>query len=391
MSGPLADFVRGILRRRGALIEDVGEDRIEALLPREVSRLLGADEYAVFRFSPNASPDGPDRWVSYDSDIFRAFENLLGDRGGFSVIRLRTPSLKLEKIEEKVHDCVGFNNAAFRLERRETARISYLATCARYAAVSDERREGLITSWVNEINLSSGSFPGEIGEFLRGFLETETSGTGDGIPESPGNRAVEQVKRPDLADVLRAAHGIQTERVREDLGDFVGSLERRLDRDIRRVNEYYRSLAGEARRRHEKKGAAGGGGEEEKTRILEKIEAIERERRGKVRDLIGKYALSIQVDPIASIRIEIEAPLFWLRIRRRKAARSFPLTYNPLLRKLDNLPCEVCYYPTGSYWVCDDSLHILCSRCLRGCRGCERPLCRRCHPAGCPRCGDIGE
>ncbi|HZX48560.1 MAG TPA: hypothetical protein VFF47_05015 [Nitrospirota bacterium] len=74
-------------------------------------------------------------------------------------------------------------------------------------------------------------------------------------------------------------------------------------------------------------------------RLRTKLNAIESERNWKIQDLISRYALSIQIEPVSAIRIETPVSLFLINIKRRLASRQFPVTYNTLTRHLDPLPC----------------------------------------------------
>ncbi|MBI5853987.1 MAG: hypothetical protein HZB35_01895, partial [Nitrospirae bacterium] len=166
------------------------------------------------------------------------------------------------------------------------------------------------------------------------------------------------------------------------LSDFSKSLERRLNRDIARVRQYYQTLAEEAMRIAAKKAAGG----EDRDKAQRKIEAIETERTWKIQDLVAKYRLTLQTEPIALVRIETKAPIFWLALKRRKGRRSFPLTYNPLVKALDPFPCEGCFYPKKAPFVCDDRLHLVCPGCFAACPQCGKEICRACRPRGCPKC-----
>ena len=131
------------------------------------------------------------------------------------------------------------------------------------------------------------------------------------------------------------------------LKDFVRSLERRLNRDTRRVYEYYETLKKETELAIWEKARTH---TEDKTikddaleRLRTKLDAIESERNWKMQDLISRYALSIQIEPVSAIWIETPVSLFLINIKRRLASRQFPVTYNPLIRHLDPLPIVVIY------------------------------------------------
>ncbi len=360
----LATFTADLLRESGALIE-TSDHGLEALLPGDASRLLEAPEHVKLSFS--REEEGIP--VSFDSDFFKKMAQLLGDRGRFSAISLPASPLRPEKLEDRLDEKVVLHNAVFHLERKEQKRISYLLAYFKYTARSDDRQEGIVASLINEVNLSVRGVPLE-------------------LLESMANNAEEplgEAERENVDKVLSALSRAQREIVKEALQDLLLSLERRLNRDIRRVHDYYQTLMREHRQVLEKKAST----TEEKEKIHSRIEAIERELKGKVQDLIGKYHLNLQIEPISFIRVETVTQVFWLLIKRRKEARSFPLTYNPILRSLDSLPCESCFYPRGGHSVCDDRLHITCKQCFGPCCQCGKIYCGACHPKGCPRCGGL--
>lgn len=359
----LADFTADLLSESGAIVEP-GRDGLEALLPPDVAGLLEIPEHVKLSFSRE---EGEGITVSYESEIFKKMARLLGHRGRFCAVSLPSLPLRWEKLEDRLDEKVVFHNAVYHLERKEQKRISYLLAFFKYSAVSDDRQEGIVVSLINQLNLSV--------RWLQANHLEEIAQNGEEL--------LEMAEQENAERIPGALWRAQTEIVREALQDFVLSLERRLNRDIRRVYDYYQTLIQEHRRAVEKKSSTA----EEKEKTHSKIEAIERELKAKIQDLIGKYSLNLQIDPISFIRIDALTQVFWLLIKRRKEARSFPLTYNPILRSLDTLPCEVCFYPKKGYWVCDERLHILCTKCFSPCRRCGKIYCGACHPKGCPKCG----
>ncbi len=360
----LATFTADLLSESGALVEP-HDHSLEALLPADASRLLKAPEHVKLSFS--REEEGIP--VSFDSDFFKKMARLLGDRGKFSAISLPASPLRPEKLEDRLDEKVILHNAVFHLEGKEQKRISYLLAYFKYTARSDDRQEGIVASLINEFNVSVRRPPSELLEFMANNAEEPLG----------------EAERENEDKVLRALLRAQREIVKEALQDFLLSLERRLNRDIRRVHDYYQTLMREHRQVLEKKAST----TEEKENIHSRIEAIERELKDKVQDLIGKYHLDLQIEPIAFMRVETVTQVFWLLIKRRKETRSFPLTYNPILGSLDSLPCEVCFYPRRGHLVCDDRLHIICKQCFDPCCQCGKTYCGACHPKGCPRCGEL--
>jgi hypothetical protein len=358
----LCEFTADLLSQSGALVENIADD-LEALLPDHAARVLELPEHARLTFSAEGTEGA---LVSYDSELFKKMGALLGARGQFSVVTLPASPIRFEKLGERLSEKVLLQNAVFDLERTSEESLSYLLTCFRYTARSDERQEGIGALLINERNLSVRPFDLE----QLDLLEDGTEGSMEGS------------RQPASDAALKALGRAQAERARDSLSDFIKSLERRLNRDIARVRQYYQTLAEEAMRIAAKKAAGG----EDRDKAQRKIEAIETERTWKIQDLIAKYRLTLQTEPIALVRIETKAPIFWLALKRRKGRRSFPLTYNPLVKALDPFPCEGCFYPKKAPFVCDDRLHLVCPACFAACPQCGKEICRACRPRGCPTC-----
>jgi hypothetical protein len=358
----LRDFTADLLAEHGALVEPSSEG-LEVLLPAEVAGVLAIPEHSNLTFLGDRH-DGIS--VSYDSEILKKMAGLLGDRGKFATVGLAPSSVRLEKLEDRLSDKLVFHNAIFQMERKEECPISYLLGYSKYSAISDDRHEGIAGCVINELNFSA----------QKATLETLD------LIAHGSNTSAEQAERGVSERVLNAFWKAQLNIVQEALSDFLVSMERRMNRDIRRVHEYYQTLIHEYRQALAKKSAA----PEDQARIESKIEAVERELKGKVQDLVGKFSIDLQLESISFIRIETVCPVFWLSVKRRKEARQFPLTYNPLSKSFDPLPCEACFYPKKGYYVCDDRLHILCRECFAPCARCDKIYCRACHPKGCPKC-----
>lgn len=363
MRTSLAEFTADLLTESGAVVEPF-EAGLEALLPAEIAGGLALPEHVRLSFSGDSADAIP---LSLDSELLKKMAGLLGERGRFAAVGFPPPSVRLEKLEDRLAEKLAFHNAVYQVERTEERPLSYLLSYAKYTAISDDRQEGIVGALINELNLASQKAPVEILDALAEAAAPET-----------------QLERAPVEQVLKAAWQAQMKIVQESLAEFLASMERRMNRDIRRVHEYYHAMIHEHRQALAKRAAA----PQDKERIESRIEAIERELKGKVRDLAGKFTIDIQLEPISFVRIETTGPIFWLSVKRRKEARQFPLTYNPIVKNLDPLPCEACCYPRKGYYVCDDRLHIVCRECFAPCPRCDKPFCSACHPKGCPKCGN---
>ncbi len=364
--GPLPEVMSDILAFQGAVLEKTADECLEFLSPPSLSTLLGIPEHGKMSFTYQTAC-GDAISAGYDSDLFRAVARVFSGKSRLAMAAYPSPSLNIEKISGSVAEKIVLTNATFRSHKVERQPVNYLLGFFQYTALSDEKREGLIPLLVSDLNLAVCT-PGErLMEIMEGLQEAV-----------PG-----QEVKPEITKVFRAACLAVSTAAAEELDPFFKSLEKRLNRDIKRVFDYYETIKIETQKAMEKRVRSG---EQSAEKQREKVDAIETEKRWKIQDLISKYALNIRIEPVAAIAVATQSPVFWLEIKRRLSSRPFPLTYNPLLRRWDPLPCESCFYPRGGYSICDDQLHIVCSACFKKCPQCGKPFCSACHKHGCPRC-----
>ena len=393
MNKTLPEVISEILTYNGGIIEKKKDSSLEVINPPNVSKSLSIPEYTQLYFSyEDTSRKGI--YASYDSEFFNAIGNLLADKGKFCIAKYERSVPNEKKILKVIPDAVSLNNATFRLTKSGIGNISYLLIYLKYTALSDEKREGILPVLVNETTLSTTAAPENI---ISDIDEAEEEPT--------------HTEKYNMNKVVRAAYSAGSYMAKEKLKDFIRSLERRLNRDIKRVHEYYETLDNETKKVIQKKILSQNPDfvfTEENTQIekqiqeksiqingidklLSKLNAVKEERKWKIRDLLAKYRLTIKIEPVLAIRVQTQSIIFWIDIKRKLSSRPFPLTYNPMLRQLDVLPCESCFNPQKPYYICDNKLHIVCSNCFLACPVCGKQYCRMCYNNVCPKCKKVSK
>jgi hypothetical protein len=117
-----------------------------------------------------------------------------------------------------------------------------------------------------------------------------------------------------------------------------------------------------------------------------KQKAIISDFQAKIHDLIQKFAITFDFKFVQCLEINMPVYRFHILIKRRKNERMLHLNWNPLVKKLDSLPCEAGYKKESARIVCDDSLHLTDPSENSPCPLCSRVSCRACFPNGCPTC-----
>jgi len=372
-SSSFRDFAAHLLNYEGVLIERIEPEGLELLAPVPVAQVLQIPELARLGFGMEL-PAHAER-VGLESDWLERFGHLLGARGQTARVTLPVALPQLTNAGRVVEHTINLQNAVYRVIGVTPAWTRYLVMLFRVTAFSDEKRDGIVKLG---FNLSNGSAIDAIAdELLSHAIETE--GVNDASPPLPAQLPSDWTQTQLKSRVARAL----PERIDAHLAPFLKGMQRRLDRDLRRIHDYFNDLRTESLLRLRKQLAAA---ETETTREHLRLEAIAREYAAKVADLQQKYAL--RVDVVWSQTLEVVMPVqrVEILIKRRKGERKITLDWNPLARKLDIPPCEYSYTQSPVRMVCDDRLHLISPAAHAPCASCAKAYCRACHPLQCPKC-----
>jgi hypothetical protein len=364
------DFAARLLEYEGVLVGRIEPEGLEALSPAPVAQALQISELARLGFAAELPADA--ERVGLESDWLERFGRLLGERGRAARLVLPVALPQLTNPERIVEHTVSLQNAVYRVLGVTAEWTRYLVMLFRLTAFSDEKREGVIKLGFNLANGSTiDAFADEL--ILAALLATGVAGLPP-VPLPPDWTHAQLKSR-----VTRAL----PERIRTHLSPFLSGMQRRLERDLERVHDYFDDLRAESLLRLQKHLASA---ETESARERLRLEAIVREYDAKVADLRQKYALRVDVEWSQTLEIVMPVRRVELLIRRRKGERKLTLDWNPLARKLDVPPCEYSYTREATRVACDDRLHLIAPKAHDPCANCGKAYCRACHPLRCPKC-----
>lgn len=366
--GLFREFAADLLGKSGALVDGLEPEGLAVLLPPELQARWRGGELLHLGFGIEL-PEGAQR-VSLESDWLERFGDLMGEGGRSFRIELAAPDLAPPVLERLLDHHLTLPNAVFRYAGMERAWTRYLILLFRYTAMSDEKRDGLIKLGVN---LQQGSSIDAMVEdlFLHALNAGETSPIHPVTKDLPADWPIARLE----AFIRRAL----PPRVEEQLANFLQGMQRRLDRDLERVFDYYDGLRREAVKQLQKRQ-----GDSARERL--RIEAAVREYQAKVVDLKQKYDLRVTVQLTQAVEIPMPVSRLHLVLKRRKKERKISLDWNPLVRRLDPLPCEWGWSSEPTRLICDDALHLVGPAGLSPCPACAKEYCRACHPRQCPKC-----
>lgn len=368
-SNVLRDFVAHLMECDGALVERIDPLGIEFVVPDRLSKSLGLPEQGRLGFGWQI-PENAQR-VSFESDWLDRLGGVMGQRGRTLRTALNiqcSPPALPERLAER---SLGLQNAVFRVLRVVPAWTCYRLLTFRYSALSDEKRDGIA---ILGFNLSNGSPLDDVLDPLLTAVASQDrqSQCGEANGQFPAFLPAERL-------AMLGTRGLSL-RILRRLAPFLTSLQRRLDRDLAQVYDYYNGLSREFQSCGRKPPA-----EPERERL--RLEAVAREHKAKVADLQQKYALKIAVECVQTLELSLPVHRVELLLKRRKGERRFHLDWNSAARRLEQALCEATFTAESGRMMCDDELHIVSLAAHAGCAQCGRPYCRACHPGTCPKCG----
>jgi hypothetical protein len=344
-------FASDALTARGALVEQL-EDRGLALLPPALSRELGVPETCTFAGDLGHAPDDAVSCAIGSPLLARLSESL---RANVPFAALASgAAAPRESQARSLAERLPLRNAISEVTGTAVAETHYLVAWFAWRAEADDRYDGMFSL---ALRAGDGSEP-DAG------LMTLIDPLGPMRGLTLGLLAPPPPSRPIL-DLLarratRAAH-LATVSAR-------GSVARRHERDHRRIDEYFTTLARDAKSPKRRVEAAV---------IAQKLGQLARERDAKLHDLSARYALRVSFEPVALVSLTLPAVRVSLHVRRRKREGELIVHLPATASKLDRLTCAACGGPTARPALCDDALHLLCEDCVPQAQG--RPECGGCR------------
>lgn len=381
----LRDFVLDYYRAHGALIDPPSYGVHEALLPDDLAEELHVPALQQIVFD-DVAPDGEDGRLHLAQGhplVDRLVEKMrrepLAAQAWINAVRLDKRGLA-----EAARQTLSFANArlAELPQQVETpALYHYLVLTLKVTLNTDEKQEHLITVAMH----AQGGWPVEWGAIHeRATLE-----------EEPAFAHLEPA-RPCWIEGPGPLHpaalaGLWERAQRAALARMAGPIEslrrraaRYLELDQARLAHYYDDLTRDLERRLSR--AEG----DRQAALRDKIAAAQAERELKLADAEARYRLRIDLE-LVTAQVVAEPKLELLvQIANRNTAIQRRVVWDPLLRAIEPLRCDVCGQPGLSLQLCSGG-HLVHAECLleRQCTDCKRVYCRLCQEEmqACAVCG----
>ncbi len=371
----LQDLVLGYCQQVGALVEPPAFGMHEVLLPEEVARRWKVNPLQLFVFAGNEETGPAGRTITFLHYGYPLVETIVEEirsrtaNGQFFINNIRLEKPGLFNVIEKA--LILPNAKLFPVSGASEQRrlYHYVRFNFKVSLVADEKRELILPIWMH---LQEG-YPVNGSEIERlAVLDVENQF--QSLEPAPPS-FINQIN-PVGEEVLQAVLEHARQSTRRELGDTLLGLHKRLQRylelDRARLDQYYDDLKKDAERRLQK-------AEEGRRATLEaKVAAIEAEHHSKLIDVEQKYRLRIELD-LANLAVITQPKLdLTVEIRKRTAAVRRRVIWDPLLHTAEPLVCDVCGLAGFEMYLCENG-HLVHAGCLAPqCVECKRTYCQKC-------------
>jgi hypothetical protein len=336
-------FAADLLDQSGAVVE-ADDARVDTLLPADLAERLGWDEQTRLVLQ-GFEGDTEARPIGYGTTDLEQLLDLAREEGSVACFRSEVQPPGGRDLAADVRRCFRFHaKGPIAVGASIRSFASYLHFHYAFAAVSEESHDGLIHFAVNEATLAP--------------LPADAVSTGDRAARlRTGGRSAGPAAQP-LPRIAQAANREAGRRALDHLSDFLRSMERRRRRDCDRLQAYYESLAQEATARR------GRGRSPSQVTIEERLATIRAEFDRKIRDLDVRYALRVRLRAAAAERITMPIVQGSCKLRWKRADRTLPIVWNPILRDLEPVACDGCGIASKELIV-SEKLDIHCIECAQ--------------------------
>jgi len=344
-------FGRRFLEMQGAVIEAIPEG-FDALLPQDLAESLEIPDYV--RIKEGRPSEGEEGYaINYGSLLLDKMVELSCRHLPLASCQLSFHYLKSQGFDRLIQDQLTFRKSLCRVTSTAAIKTDYLVLTCRYVARSDEQKEGLI----------SFAFHFDTGTFVPLRLDMSASAAAETAPLPDSLKDNDKWNRI-INTLSRVSPGL----IAHEIQDFRDSMNRRLGRDAKNLEEYYGTLKKEMEESLGRSGLSDHLVQDRK----QKIALLPEELARKKDDLIEKYSIRVKVLPCAALFIRTPAVRVLCDAHIGRERRSISLTYNPLTKAVDPLLCEGCGSSCKTISFCSRH-HVLCPYCLENCPACGSP------------------
>jgi len=337
----LLSFTAQVLERRGGVVEQYDE-YLNALVPEALSQQLEIPEEVQFGANGEL--------LMYGHPLLERIIELATEKIPIVYGKLNVDYLKKDGFEHLLNQEYIFKNGKCRLVNRAETRASYMILICHYVAMSDERKEGFVQLAVQE---SSGAIITAFPERWKDFQ-----------PEFFDRKQIPPHFSTHLEPVLKAGLKYAKVITESQLKDFIESMRRHLNRDVRNTREYYEALENEMQLNLEKTNLSTA----QRNERIEKIKEIPAEMERKIEDLQQKYRIQVKLTASAALRFLVPVVQLLCEVCFHKLRKEIRVYFNPITHQLDPVVCDCCRKSTYEMYFREkkSDVQLCCVNCVEG-------------------------
>lgn len=331
----LHGFATALLERRGAVVDwPTADANGHALLPDEIASGVGAEGEIV---GLSCEPGSNGLSVNLATDFLDWAGRLLEAEPKVGVFRVGEMYLKRKELDKGIRRAFTWLNAKVQMRGSREIAVEY-HTWWFYGTINSEDR------WETQLDVSLNA----------------TSGCQVEMP-SP-LRLWELEARPGGATKLQSTYAravlIAGHRLIQLASPFLRRMDSRLERDRKRLRDYYGALLRETGRRKTRRQVA-----LDPEQIAARKRAVELELHRKLLELDDRYAMEASITPVILVRTEVPVLAVDLHVFRKLACRDHTIFWNPLVKRFEPIACSRCNQATFTVAFTNEVVEPLCPAC----------------------------
>ncbi len=343
MDNQILNTINQMVAQQGGVAEWTSDQSLEVLLPKKIASALKVGELVTFTTSADTNGSSS-YFVTYNSEILSRFEGLLDNSGYVASYGIKYDGyLKKSGFEKLVTETLCPLNGLIRVEGAVPAITPYVLFNVNYTAEASEKRLGMVSFWVNGITGVTGV---DLGDALLWTVDRIASPS---IEEQTATAI-------NYEQLLQIGSQHSEQLIDRELIPWRQKNQRQLQRDEKRITEYYEDIIREIKGKIKKRKLEGEEKEQEKNRI----EATKLELKRKLFDLHERSRISVKAQLHSALIVWLQTVHINCQLIRKKQKREVVAVWNPYQKQVEPLRCEKSNNPVTNFYLTDESATIVC-------------------------------
>lgn len=373
----LEQFVLDYLQEIGSIVEAPAYGIYEVLLPEPAAARWHVPAYLQLTFA-DTERDDVNR-LGYNHPLVEQMVQEAHGRSASTCLYVNNLRLNKSGVDELAIKNWVILNARAQPQKRSTVtrvRSTYVRFNFKAAILSHEKQERLVSVLMDAHTGSrvAGSEPIE-----SSATAVSADATLASLSDAPMCWQPEDgppLQAPLAEATLLALLGRAQTAVLREMETELAALQERVARyrqlDEARLADYYDTLEKDLQARLQNASA------ERRRGLQDKLTAVQTERRHKLGDLAERYQVRINLTLLNVLVVQQPKLIQPVQIANRSTKINAYAVWDPLLRQLEPLQCQVCGQPGKSLYLCYNG-HLAHEDCLApACIDCKRVFCRDC-------------